>query len=212
MRHVSRFAFATLLMLQAALAHAAPVTYTITSKLARVNLSIEHQGFIQLSGTLKITPGNFVFDNDDWSKSSVQVTMPTRTLDMGDAMWNQQLRGDESWQKLFKAPYISFRSTRLERSDATHGVLRGELTLAGVTKPVALMVRLNKIGRNQVNELPSIGFTATGTIKRSEFGLDAYLDLVGDELAVQIQMEAAVGPDKDAPHQAGASAQGVMAQ
>jgi polyisoprenoid-binding protein YceI len=201
-----------LFTLQCAVAYCMPVTYTITSKLSRVNLNIEHQGFIQLSGTLKVTPGSFVFDNEDWSKSSVVVTMPTKTLDMGDAMWNQQLRGDESWKNLFNTAYISFRSTRLERRDATHGVLYGDLTLAGVTKPVALQMRVNKIGRNEVTELPAIGITATGSIKRSQFGLDAYMDLVGDELAVQIQMEAAVGPDKDAQKELMLNAQGVTGQ
>jgi polyisoprenoid-binding protein YceI len=212
MHRFFRCSLAALFILLAGTAGAAPLTYTITSKLSRVNLSLEHQGFIQLSGTLKITPGSFVFDNDDWSKSAVAVTMPTKTLDMGDALWNDQIRGDESWKALFSAPYISFRSTSLERRDPTHGVLRGELTMAGVTRPVTLQLKVNKIGRNEVSEYQAIGITATTTLKRSQFGLDAYADLVGDDLAVQIQMEAAIGPDKDALQEAIINARGVQRQ
>ena len=207
-----RFVFIAMLTLFAGAARTAPLTYTITSKLSRVNLSLEHQGFIQLSGTLKITPGSFIFDNEDWSKSSVTVTMPTKTLDMGDALWNEQIRGDDSWKKLFDAPYISFKSSALERRDQTHGVLRGELTMAGVTRPVALELKVNKIGRNEVSELKAIGISASTTLKRSQFGLDAYADLVGDDLTVQIQMEAALGPDHDAAQEAVINARGVLRQ
>ncbi len=176
-------------------AQAAPVTYTILGKLSRVSFNLEHQGFIQLFGTLRVAPGSFVFDDQDWSKSAVEVSMPVASLDMGDTLWNGQIRGDEEWARLFKTQAITFRSTRVERSDATHGTLHGELTLAGITRPVALQMRVNKIGLNDVSEKPSIGISATATVKRSQFGLDAYSDLVGDDITVQIQVEGFVGKE-----------------
>lgn len=191
-------AIITSLMLSSNLVFATPVNYTIGSKLSRVTFSLEHQGFIQSFGTMKINPGSFIFDNQDWSKSSVTVTMPTKSLNMGDTLWNQQIRKDESWTKLFKNPTISFHSKKIERTDETHGTLTGDLTLAGVTKPVSLQLRLNKIGINAISEEQSVGFTATGVVKRSQFGLDAYEDLVSDDLTVQIQLEAFVGKDLDA--------------
>lgn len=202
MRILKSAALAAVLSLSLAAAHAAPLTYTITSKLSKVHFSMEHQGFIPVSGTLKIAPGNFVFDMQDWSQSSVTVAMPIRMLDMGDGLWNEQIRGDKNWGKLFSSNAITFRSTMVERKDESHGLLYGDLTLAGVTRPVVLQMKVNKVGRNAVTELPAIGISAMTTIKRSQFGLDAYMDLVGDELAVEIQVEAAIGKDLDAEREA----------
>ena len=209
MHRLNRAALAAAFVLFAGAASAAPVTYTIVSKLSRVNFSFEHQGFIPVSGSLKIAPSSFTFDNQDWNKSSVAVSMPVKMLDMGDGLWNRQIRGDEEWKKLFSTTAINFRSTKLERKDDTHGVLYGDLTLAGVTKPVMLDMRVNKIGRNEVSEKSSIGISAMTTIKRSQFGLDAYMDLVGDDMTVQIQLEAAIGTDTDAQQEAMLNEQGV---
>jgi len=186
-------------MLMAGVAQANPVTYTVVTKISRVSFTIEHQGFIQLFGTLKMAPGTFTFDDVDWSKSQVAVTLPTSTLDMGDAHWNEQIRGDKEWMNLFSHPSITFHSTRLEKRDDTHGTLYGDLTLGGVTRSVTLPLQLNKLGTNAISERPSVGFSATTTIKRSQFGIDAYSDLVGDDIKVQIELEAAVGPDPEAP-------------
>jgi polyisoprenoid-binding protein YceI len=180
------------------LVQAQPIDYTIMTKVSRVAFNLEHQGFIQLFGTLRVTQGTLTFDSEDWNKSHVDVTMPVSSLDMGDGPWNAQIRGDVEWAPLFKTTTIAFHSTHLKRTDATHGTMTGDLTLGGVTRPVTLDLRVNKIGKNDVSEAPSVGFSATTTIKRSAFGIDAYEDLVGDEIAVQIQIEAMQGPDPEA--------------
>lgn len=194
--------FCSALLVSAALAapavRAEPVTYTIGTKLSRVSFTIMHQGFIELIGTMRVAPGQFVFDQADWSKSSATVTMPTRSIDLGDAHWNEVLREDESWSRLFKEPAIKFRMTSMMATGPSTGTMRGELTMAGVHKMVDLDVKVNKIGVNDVSELPSVGFTATTSVKRSDFGLDAYEDLVGDQMGIKIQIEAMVGPDPDA--------------
>lgn len=190
---------AAVLACSATAASAAPTSYNIVSKLSRVSFTLLHQGFIDLVGTVRLTPGRFVFDPDDWARSSIQVSMPVASIDLGDASWNNQVRGDDAWAKLFMGSrQISFRSTRLEKIDAMQGKLYGDLTLAGVTRPVMLDLRFNKLGLNQVSEKPSVGFSARTVIKRSDFGLDAYLDLVGDEMSIQVQVEGTEGVDGDA--------------
>ena len=174
MNRLRPIVLAATLMFLCGIAFAKPVTYTVGTKISRVTFTIEHQGFILLFGTLKMAPGSFTFDEQDWSKSYVAVTMPTKALDMGDVTWNQQIRGDDSWANLFKYPSIIFRSTGLKKIDDAHGILYGNLTLAGVTRRVEFPLRLNKLGVNAVNSKPSAGFSATTTIKRSDIGLNAY--------------------------------------
>ncbi|RZI98838.1 MAG: hypothetical protein EOP39_26345, partial [Rubrivivax sp.] len=157
------------------------------------------QGFISLMGTVRMAPGSFIFDAEDWSKSEVKVSMPIASIDLGDATWNNQVRGDSAWARLFKgAGSIDFRSTSMEREQGPQGRLHGELTLAGVTRPIVLQLRFNKLAPNQISKRMSVGFTASTTLKRSDFGLDAYLDLVSDEMAIQIQIEGVQGEDGDA--------------
>jgi polyisoprenoid-binding protein YceI len=74
------------------------------------------------------------------------------------------------------------------------GTLTGELTVHGVTKPVTLQLRLNGAGPHPMRKIAAIGFTATGTVKRSEFGVAAYVPMVGDELEVRLEVEAYQAP------------------
>ena len=63
---------------------------------------------------------------------------------------------------------------------------------------MTLKLRVNKIGKNDVLDTPSVGFTATTTIKRSDFSVDVFQTLVGNDIAVQIQIEAFEGVDEEA--------------
>jgi polyisoprenoid-binding protein YceI len=189
---------AVVLALASATALATPQRYSIVSKLSRVGFGLDHQGFISLMGTVRMAPGSFVFDAENWSRSDIQVSMPIASIDLGDATWNNQVRGDSAWSKLFRGASIEFRSTRLEQLDATNGRMHGELTLAGVTRPVVLQMRFNKLAPNRISKKLSVGFSASTAIRRSDFGLDAYLDLVGDEMAIRIQIEGVEGEDGDA--------------
>jgi polyisoprenoid-binding protein YceI len=191
---IRRIALAAALALALATsADCAPVTYTFMTKVSRVTFNINHLGFSHPFGTLKLAPGTFTFDNEDWAKSSVSVTLPIKTLDMGDTLWNAQIRSDPDWGSLFKYPEITFRSTKLERTDATHGTLYGNLTMGGVTRLVVLRLRVNKIGKNPFNPLPWAGFTATAVVKRSQFGINAYKGFIGEDIDVRIEIEASVG-------------------
>jgi polyisoprenoid-binding protein YceI len=198
MRPVRQAFLAASLVAACGLVQAKPIEYTILTKISRVSFNLAHQGFIQLFGTLRVAPGTVTFDSEDWSRSHVDVSLPVSSLDMGDSVWNGQIRGDDEWAPLFKTSAITFHSTRLKRVDATHGTMIGDLTLGGITRPVTLKLRVNKIGKNDVLGTPSVGFTATTTIKRSAFGIKAYEDLVGDAISVQIQIEALEGPDPEA--------------
>ena len=64
------------------------------------------------------------------------------------------------------------------------------LTLHGVSKPITLDVKLNKVGVSPINDKMTVGFTATTMFKRSDFGMNSFLPGVGDEVKIDIEAEA----------------------
>ena len=192
---MSRFRYvaaAVSLALAASTATAAPVTYTIDPVHSRVSFYINHLGFSNSSGAFKVADGSTVtFDNDNWAKSSVAVTIPVKSLDLGDATWNSHIL-DKDWLDLGQFAEIRFKSTKLEKTDATHGKLYGDITIHGVTKPVTLDLTVNKVGDHFIRKAPAAGFTAKTVLHRSDFGVTAYTGAIGEDIDVRIEIESYV--------------------
>jgi polyisoprenoid-binding protein YceI len=85
-----------------------------------------------------------------------------------------------------KCVRLTFVSTKVAPAGKDKAKVTGDLTLHGVTKPVTLDVSLVGAGTNPLNKKVTVGFEATGTIKRSEFGVKTYVPLIGDELHLTI--------------------------
>jgi polyisoprenoid-binding protein YceI len=183
---------AVALALATSTAAAAPVTYTIDPVHSRVSFYINHLGFSNSSGSFKVAEGStLTFDNDNWAKSSVAVTIPVKSLELGDATWNSHIL-DKDWLDLGQFAEIRFKSTKLEKTDATHGKLYGDVTIHGVTKPVTLDLRVNKVGDHFIRKAPAAGFTATTVLHRSDFGVTAYTGAIGEDIDVRIEIESYV--------------------
>ena len=91
-----------------------------------------------------------------------------------------------------KYPLVTYKSTKVEPLDKTHFRVTGDLTVHGVTHPVILHATLNRIGPHPMDKSPSIGFDATGTLKRSDFGVSMYTPNVSDEITLHITTEGSV--------------------
>ena len=87
-------------------------------------------------------------------------------------------------------PAMTFKSTKLEKTGETTGKLHGDLTILGTTKPITLDLTLNQAGIHPMSEEPHVGFSATGSIKRSEFGMIYGVPAVGDDVHIIIEVEA----------------------
>jgi polyisoprenoid-binding protein YceI len=174
-------------------AAAAPVSYSVDTVHSRVTFFVNHLGFSNSVGAFHLAESNVVFDADDWAHSSVDVRLPVQSLDLGDLKWQTHILSAD-FLNAAQYPEIRFQSTSLESDGAGHGTLRGNLTLHGVTKPVVLDLRLNKSGEHPLRKTPAVGFTATTTLHRSEFGVAAYVPAVADDLLVRIEIEAFVPP------------------
>ena len=172
-------------------AFAAPVSYKIDPNHTNVLASWSHFGFSNPSINFGEADGTIVYDADKVSASSVQVTLPLTGLSALAADFYDHLTGDK-WFDAAKFPAATFKSTKVEAAGEGKLKVTGDLTVKGVTKPVVLNVTLNKAGEQPMAKRAAIGFDATATVKRSDFGLGAYVPNVSDEVTLRITTEAVV--------------------
>lgn len=169
---------------------AAPDTYRLDPVHTRVLFAVEHAGFSQALGTVSGSEGVLAFDTDDWSSATLTVSVPLQRLDLGDDKWNKAALA-RNLLDAERHPEARFVSTRVEPVDATHARVIGELTLRGVSHEVALDVTLNAVKRHPMPPFRrTAGFSATATLSRSAFGVDAWPSMIGDQVQLRIEAEA----------------------
>lgn len=187
---IRRLTLAPLLCLAPLVAVAAPPTYRLDPVHTRVLFAVEHAGFSNALGTVSGSEGTLSFDPEDWSSATLSVTVPMQRIDLGDDKWNQATLA-RNLLDAERYPEARFVSTRVEPVDADHARVIGELTLHGVTREVTLEVTLNAVKRHPMPPFRrTAGFSATTTLSRSAFGVDAWPSMIGDEVQLRIEAEA----------------------
>jgi polyisoprenoid-binding protein YceI len=177
-----------LLMTCASIFAQAAQHYTLDPVHTRVIFAISHAGYSNALGAVSGSTGTLQFDPNDWSTAQLEATVPLQRLDLGDADWNHAALDMLNAKKFPEAHFIS---TRIEPIDAQHASIFGNLTLHGVTREVKLEVTFNQLKRLPLPPFHRIaGFSAHTTIHRSDFGIDAWKTLVGDEVQLHIEAEA----------------------
>lgn len=161
----------------------------------RVAFQVSHAGFSNPVGTFSGTTGTLSFDADDWSTAQLTVRVPITTLELGDANWQKKIL-DPTFFNSARFPEASFVSTAVEKTGENTAHVTGELTMRGATRPVTLEVTLNALKRHPLTFKRTAGFSATATLSRKDFGMDAWSSLVGDEVRLIIEAEAVRGGKK----------------
>ena len=183
-------ALGTLIALAALLAPpgAAADTYRLEPIHCQVLFFADHLGFSRQMGRFTGVSGSFRFDPDDPASASVEAEIDVASLWLGDAAWERKVRSDDFFDAA-QWPTMRYVSRRVEQLDDGRLRVDGELTLRGVTRPVTLDVRVNRVGRNSFTLQHRAGFSATATIRRSEFGMRRLLAAVGDEVEIRLEIE-----------------------
>lgn len=174
---------------------AAPVTYKIDPNHTNVLASWSHFGFSNPSINFGAADGSIVYDAAKVSASSVQVTLPLSGVSALAADFFDHLSSAD-WFDAAQFPAATFKSTKVEAAGQGKLKVSGDLTVKGVTKPVVLDVTLNKVGEQPMAKRAAIGFDATTTVKRSDFGLGKYVPNISDEVTLRITTEAVVPKTK----------------
>lgn len=198
-----------LLVLSAALlwasstVHAAAARYQYDPVHSQVLFSIDHNGYSRPFGRLHIARGWLQFDPQDWTTASTELDIDLTSVDMGDAEWNAAVC-KPALLDCEHNRYAHFVSTGVERKDDQHGVLHGQLTLRGISKPIDLMFTFNRDARTIYGLHTVAGFSATASLQRETYGMTAFANSIGHDVAIWMELEAIRGDDdkhsaKDTP-------------
>lgn len=169
-------------------AFAAPETYTIESTHTLPRFEYNHLGYsVQLSRFDKTT-GTITLDRAA-KTGSVDVTIDTTSVNTGYPLFNQHIQG-EDFLATAQFPTATFKSSQVVFEGDKPVSVKGELTIKGVTKPVTLTVTSFQAMPHPMLKKDAIGANAFTVIKRSEFNAGKYAPYVGDEVRIDIALEA----------------------
>lgn len=155
----------------------------------QVVFMVNHMGFSNSIGKFTDYEGTIEFNRDEPAKSTVEVTIETDSLDFADDTWNEHVEAADMLN-VEKFPTMTFKSTNIDVTGEKTAKITGDLTLLGVTKPVVLDTVFNNAGKAPMGNVYKAGFSATGTLKRSDFGMTKGIPMVGDEIKLIIEVEA----------------------
>lgn len=169
-------------------APAVSTKYIFDAAHTQVFFSTEHMGVSHPMGRFMKIEGGYDFNPAAVEASTVNVTIDANSLEMNSEAWNKHMKSADFFNTE-KFPTITFKSTKIEKTGDKTGKLTGDLTLLGVTKPVVLDVTYNGEGQNPMNKNMLTGFNAVAKIKRSDFGMNYGIPMVGDEATITINVE-----------------------
>jgi len=165
-------------------------TYTLDPNHTQVQFVWNHFGFTNLTAQFGKVEGTLEFDAADPTKSSVTATIAIDSVNSNVKKLDGELVGGDYFDAA-KYPTATFKSTRVEKGTLPdHLKVTGDLSLHGVTKSVTLDVAVVKVGDHPVRKAPAAGFSATTTLKRSDFGITKYVPAVADDVKINIVSEA----------------------
>lgn len=183
------FAAVAVLALSYTVAQAEPITYGFDKDHSSIEFHVNHFGYSNFQAEFGDFDGELVFDKDKPEASSVSVTIDVKSIDTDVAKLDEHLKSADFFD-VAKYPTMTFKSKSIKVMDENTGEITGDLTLHGVTKEVVLQTILNKAAVHPMTKKDHVGFSATGVIKRSDFGIKTYIPAVGDEVKIRIETEA----------------------
>ena len=157
--------------------------YTLESSHARVVFALDHMGFSTWYGDFSGTKGSLTLDPAKVSASKLEITIPAASVTTTNAIVDKELK---AWFEVDKFPNITFKSTAVVSTGKDSAKVTGDLTFHGVTKPITLDVKFHGAGANPMSKAYTVGFDATASLKRSDYGVSKYVPVVGDKVDLYI--------------------------
>ena len=162
----------------------AAATYKVDANHTQAVWSVDHMGFSILYGMFGSMSGTLTLDPAKPEAAKVSIEIPMSGLTTTSAGFTKHLSSADFFD-VEKFPTAKFESTSVVVSGQT-AKITGDLTLHGVTKPVVLDAKFTGAGANPMSKAPTVGFSATAKLNRSDFGLGRVVPVVGDEVDLKI--------------------------
>ena len=172
----------------AAPAVAAPETYVLDSAHSYPRFSYNHFGYSTQVSRFNKTTGKIIYDKEA-KIASVDIVIDTTSVDSGFPVFNEHLRSEDFFDTA-KYPTATFKSTKVIFEGDKPSAIEGKLTIKGISKPVTLTVTTFHAMPHPTNKKDAIGANAFTTVKRSEFNAGKYAPNVGDEIRIDLGVEA----------------------
>lgn len=178
----------TLAAALAAPAFAAPETYVLDSAHSFPRFSYNHFGYSTQVSRFNKTTGKIIYDKEA-KTASVDIVIDATSVDSGFPVFNEHLRGEDFFDTA-KYPTATFKSTKVVFEGDKPSAIEGNLTIKGITKPVTLTVTSFHAMPHPMKKKDAIGANAFTTVKRSDFNAGKYAPNVGDEIRIDLGVEA----------------------
>jgi polyisoprenoid-binding protein YceI len=154
-----------------------------------IDFAIGDSRVFRTTGSFKDWQGFLRVDDQDIPKSAVQVMVRTKSVQMLDTQQTNMMK-EADFFDVEKFPEMTFKSTAVERTGETTLKVTGEVTLRGITRPMVLAVSVTDRRPDAPAGTRYARFRAEGSIKRSEFGMTKFVEVVGDTVDISIRAEA----------------------
>lgn len=172
--------------------------YTFDKSHTQILFFVDHLGFSKSQGEFHDYDGYFIFDRAHPENSMIDVTIKTETIDMDSDKWDDHMKSPDFFN-VEQFPDMTFKSTAIEITGEKTAKITGDLKLLGVIKPVVMQTTYNKSDKHPFSGKFVSGFSASATIKRSDFGMNYGLPGVGDEVNIMIEVEGYRTEPEEAP-------------
>lgn len=167
---------------------AAPATFVLDGSHSFPRFSYSHFGYSTQLSRFNKTTGKIVLDKEA-KTGSVDVTIDTKSVDTGSDVFNGHIQGEDFFNTE-KYPTATFKSTKVNFDGDKPSTVEGNLTIKGVTKPVTLTVSSFQLMPHPMMKKDAIGANASVKVKRSDFNMGKYAPYVGDDVTIDIAVEA----------------------
>jgi|GEM_PF-184299 polyisoprenoid-binding protein YceI len=167
-------------------------TYKIDASHSSVGFSIKHI-FSKVPGNFRKFSGKIVYDPANPAGASVNATIITASIDTDNDRRDGHLKSPDFFH-VADYPEASFKSNSVKK-DGDRLLVSGDLTIRGVTKSVVMPVEVLGVGIHPMSKAGVAGFSGAITIKRSDYGVNHWVDevpgLLGEDVTLTLNVEAA---------------------